>query len=356
MNLFNFIEKVKNFQLPLFSSFQIYLDLGTTNTRIAVKDKGLVLHEPTVLGFNKKIKDYIFFGKEAKLIIGKVPEFISIERPILNGIVADFDGEVALIRKFLERSVHPYLASYSILKPNFEAAVSVPFIATEIEQKAVEEILRKVGMKRVFLIEKPIATALGCGFNVFAHKPMFIADLGGGLIELSIISGGGIVMQKTLKIAGEHMNKLIYNYTYLKHGVILGETTCEELKNNLLSFKDEEKTSIVRGKSLETGLPKSVKIKTSDIQEALLSNINQIIDAAKELVEMSPPEVVDEIFSQGIILTGGLANIPGLDNFFTKELKMKTVLSENVDNSTIHGLMRIGRRRDVLQRLRIQLP
>ncbi len=356
MNLSNFIEKVKNFQLPLFSSFQIYLDLGTTNTRIAIKNKGLVLHEPTVLGFNKKTKDYIFFGKEAKLIIGKVPEFIKIEKPIINSVIADFDGEVALIRKFLERSVTPYLRGYSILKPTMEAIVTVPFVATEIEQKAVEEILHKVGVRRVFLIEKSMATALGCGFNVFAHKPIFIADLGGGLIELAIISGGGIVMQKALKSAGEQMNKLIYNYTYLKHGIILGETTCEELKHNLLSFKDEEKTSIVRGKSLETGLPKSVKIKTSDIQEALLSNFNQITDSIKELVEMSPPEIIDEIFSQGIILTGGVANIPGIDNFFTKELKIKTVLSENVNNSTIHGLMRIGRRKDVLNRLKIQLP
>ncbi len=352
----NFIEKLKNFQVPFFSRLQLYLDFGTTNTRIAIKEKGIVLKEPTAIGLNKKTREYIFFGREAKEIIGKVPEFIDIQQPIVNGIISEFDAEVALIRNFISRSVAPYLSQYPFLKPNLDAAVAVPYVATEIEEKAIEEVLVKVGVSKIHLFAKPIATAIGCGFNVFAHKPVFIVDMGGGLIEMSIISGGGIVSQKTLRNAGEHMNKLIYNYIYLKHGVILGEATCEGLKINLLTFADGEKTMIVRGKSLETGLPKSVKIKTSDIKEALLTNFNQIVDAIKEIIELAPPEVVDEVFEQGIIFTGGLSNIPNIDSFFSNELKMKVSLAENMENSTIIGLMKIGRRKEMVERLKIQLP
>ncbi len=352
----NFIEKIRNFQMPFFSKLQVYLDLGTTNTRIAVKEKGVVLKEPTMIGFNKKIKEYIFFGKEAKEIIGKVPEFISIQQPIINGIISEFDAEVALIDNFISRAVSPYLSQYPFLKPNLDAAVAVPPIATEIEQKAIEEVLAKVGFSRINLFPKPLVTAIGCGFNIFAHKPVFIVDMGGGLIEMSIISGGGIVSHKTLRNAGEHMNKLIYNYIYLKHGVILGEATCEELKTNLLTFGDGEKTLVVRGKSLETGLPKSVKIKTSDIKEALLSNFNQIVDAIKEIIELAPPEVVDEIFEHGIVFTGGLSSIPNIDSFFSNELKIKIALAENMENNTIIGLMKIGRRKEMVDKLKLQLP
>lgn len=352
----NFIGKIKNIQFPFFSKLQIYLDFGTTNTRIAIKEKGIVLKEPTVIGINNRTRQYIFFGREAKEIIGKVPEFISIKRPIINGVISEFDEQVALIGNFIDRAVRPYLSQYPFLKPNLDAAVAVPTVATEIEQKAIEEVLLKVGVSSINLFSKPLATAIGCGLNIFAHKPVFVVDMGGGLIEMSIISGGGVVNQKTLRNGGEHMNKLIYNYIYLKHGVILGEATCEELKINLLNFTDDEKTQVVRGKSLETGLPKSVKIKTSDIKEALLTNLNQIIDAIKEIVELSPPEVIDEIFEQGIVFTGGLSQIPNIDSFFARELKMKVMLAENMENSTIIGLMKIGRRKEMIDRLKIQLP
>lgn len=354
--MINFIQNLSKIQLPFISHLSLYVDLGTTNTRIAIKDKGVVLQEPTYLGFNKKTREFIFFGGEAKRIVGKVPEFIQIIRPMVNGIISEFDAEVALIKKFIDRGVSPYRSGYPFLKPGFEAIVAVPSIATEIEQKAVEEVFYKLGISRVCLIEKALATATGTGSNVFLHKPSLTVDLGGGIIEIAVISGGGVVMQKTLRTAGEHMNKLIYNYIHLKHGIILGETTCEELKTTLFTFLNEDKTATVRGKSLESGLPKSVKIRSSDIKEALLLSMNQIIDGIKELVELSPPEVVDEIYTNGIVLTGGLASVPGIDTYFAEELKLKVHLPPNRELATIHGLMRIGRRRETLQRLRILLP
>jgi rod shape-determining protein MreB len=341
--MFNFIESVKKFHIPFLSAMSLYFDLGTATTRIAIKDKGIVLKEPTYLGYNSKIREYIFFGNEAKTIVGKTPDFIKIARPLANGVLSDFDAEVALVKKCMDKSVAPYLAQFKIVKPTIKALTCVPYIATEIERKAVEEALIKAGCNHVYIVDKPLATAAGCGFDIFSHHPHLIIDLGAGLIELSIISGGGIVAQKTLKNAGDQMNKMIANYTYLKHSMILGERTCEELKMTLLSFVDEEETATVRGKSLETGLPKSVRMKTSDIKEALILAFNQILDSVKELVESSPPEVADEIFTNGIMLTGNIAKVKGIDQFFSQELKVDIHISEYYGDTTIHGLMNIDK-------------
>lgn len=351
----NFISKLSKFQLPFLMGFRLYFDFGTSKTEIAIKDKGIVLKEATALGFNKRIHEYIFFGNEARAIIGKVPDFISIVHPMVNGVISDFDGQVALIKKFISRGVSPYRRS-QFIRLNFAALSAVPSIATEIEQKAVEEVLFKAGASQAHLIEKPLANAVGAGFNIFAHRPIFIIDLGGGLIEIAIISGGGIVIQKTLKTGGENMNKLIANYCYLKHGIVLGDITCNELKEKLFNFVDKDTTMVVRGKSLETGLPKSVKIKSSDIKEALLPQIHQVIDAAKEVVEAAPPEVIDAVYESGIILVGGLAQIPGLDSFMARELKLETHAYNHPEDTTIRGLVKIGESREMLSKLKIHLP
>lgn len=349
--MFNSIQKILKFQLPFLSIFDVCFDFGTANTRIAIKDKGIVLREPTFLGLNTRVGEYIFFGSEAKTIVGKTPDFVKIIRPVVNGVISDFDAQTILIKQFFEKSVGPYLASYPILKPRLRAIAAVASVATEIEQKAVEEVLIKVGFSTVNLIEKPLAVAAGCGFNIFSHHPHLIVDLGGGLIELSIISGGGIVAQKTLKNAGDYMNSRIANYAYLKHGIILGDATCEQLKMNILNFADIDKTMLVRGKSLENGLPKSVKINTSDVKEALLTNFNQIVDAVKELIEISPPEVVDFIFNRGVVMTGGLSKIQGIDRFFSTELKFDAIVIDNPADVTIHGLIRLAKSEDDLAKL-----
>lgn len=347
--MFNFIRNLTKIKLP-FSTVELYFDLGTSQTKIGIKDKGVILREPTYLGYNTRIGEFIFFGREAKSIVGKTPDFIKITRPVVNGVISDFDAEVALIKKFLEQSVYLYFSN-KLIKPLIRAVTIIPSIATEIEQKAVEEALLKAGSSEVYLIEKSLATAAGCNIDIFSHQPNLIADLGGGLIELSIVSSGGIVSQKNLKTAGDHMNKLIYNYIYLKYGVILGEATCESLKIELLNFVNNEKATTIRGKSLETGLPKSVRITTSDIKEALLTNFNQISDGIKELIEDAPPEILDELLKRGIIITGGLAQIEGIDRFFSTEMKIDVYRVEDVNNATINGLMKLSKNFDQIIRL-----
>ncbi len=352
--MFNFIRNLREFKPLIFKGYEIYFDLGTASTKIAIKDKGIILREPTYLGYNSKLKEYIFFGTEAKSILGKTPDFIKIVRPIGNGVISDFDAQVSLLKKFLEQSVYIYLNN-QLIKPSLHGVAITPSIATEIEQKAVQEALLKTGLSHVDLIEKPLATAAGCNLNVFSHQPNLIVDLGGGLIEIFIISSGGIVSQKTLKNAGDYMNKLIYNYVYLKYGLILGEATCESLKINLLNFANIENTTTIRGKSLESGLPKSVRIKSSDIKEALLTSFNQITDGVKELIETSPPEILDELLNRGIMLTGGLANIKGIDSFFAGEIKIDSYCVQNVQDATINGIIKLSQDYKNLRKLTIDI-
>ena len=349
--MFNFIRNIPKIKIPLLSSLYICFDFGTANTRIAIIGKGTVLSEPTYVGLNTKTGEYIFYGKEAKEIIGKTPEFVKIVRPVVNGVVSDFDAAVSLLKYYIQLSVFPYLNKYSFLKPSLVAISGVPHRATEIEQRALEEVFSKLGFSESYLIEEPLACATGAGLNIMSHSPHLIVNLGAGIISLSIISGGGIVIEKTLRYGGDHMNHLIANYIYLKFGVIVGDLTCEELKLTLLSFDDQNKTSLVRGKSLENGLPKSIRIKSSDIKEALINTFMQIADGIKELIEMSPPEVVDDIYIGGIILTGGLAKIPYIKSYFADELKIKCHVTENPLEETIIGIQKIAKSEDLLRRV-----
>lgn len=351
--MFNFIQNLAKIKLPFFTPFQLYFDLGTSQTKIAIKDKGIIIQEPTYIGYNTRIKEAIFIGREAKQIVGKTPDFIKIIRPVVAGVISDFDAEVVLLKNFFQQSVYLYTSS-RFIKPIVEAVAAVPIAATEIEQKAVEEAIIKAGAGHVYLVEKAIATTSGCGIDIFSHQPNLIIDLGGGLIELSIVGSGGIIAQKALKSAGDHMNKIIYNYIYLKYGVILGEGACESLKIELLNFTDEEKTTIIRGKSLETSLPKSVRIKTTDIREALLTNFNQIIDLVKELIETCPPEILDELLKKGIILAGGLAQVKGIDRFFSNELKLDVYCANDPQNTTINGLIKLGQKKGNILKLALQ--
>jgi len=317
--------------------------LGTSVTKIAIKEKGIILREPTYLAYDTKKDIITFIGKEAKDIVGKTPDFIKIIRPIVFGVISDFDNEVLLLKNFLQQSVELYTKN-KLIKPIIEALTVVPTIATEIEQKAVKEVILKTDVSQVYLIEKILATASGCGIDIFSSHPNLIIEIGGGLTEIAVVGSGNIIRQKTLKMGGEYFNKVISNYLYLKHGIILGENTCEELKINLLKFDKTEKIETVRGKSLETGLPKSLRIKSSEIKEALLPYFNQIIDATKEVIEGCPAEIIDEILKKGIILTGGIAQVKELDQFFAKELDLDVFTSSSFQDATINGLIELDKK------------
>ncbi len=348
--MINFIEKIKKFQLGIFENFDVCFDLGTNYTRIAVKNIGVILQEPTIIGYNTKSKSYVFFGQEAKRIIGKIPEFIEIIKPITYGVIANFDAELELLDYLIKNSLSFYLSKYKIIKPRLRAAVTVPICATEIEKRAVEELLIKLNFSDIFLIDKPIANSFGANHNPFSHLPVMIVDLGGGLIEAAILSGGGIVSYKVIKNFEQSLNHNLTNYLYLKHGIMIGENTCEEVRETLLNFNGEDKIYPIRGKALENGLPKTIRLRSSEVKEALATNFIQIKELIIQLIEISPPEVVDDIYNTGIFLTGGLANIAGIDKFLAKDLKITINISEKPKEATILGLLKIINNPSVLKR------
>lgn len=341
MNLRSFIDTVKNTHSFFSGARSIGVDLGTHTTRIAIPERGIVLREPTFIGQNSKNNEYIFFGKDAKDIYGKAPNFISIIKPMENSIISDFDSTVVLVTKFFQKAVYPYFLRNQLFRRSFVVYTAVTSSATEVERRAVEEAFVKAGAARVVIIDKTVAAAAGAELSVFSNTPLFVVDCGAGLVEIAIIIMGGIVASKSLKLGGEHMNKLIYNYLHLKYGIITGEPTCEVLKIKLLTLSGEKKVMTVRGKSLENGLPKSVRVTTSDIREALAVNLNQIIDGIKELLEMVPPEVIDGIIKNGLILTGGLANIDGIDKYIMQEIKIPVAIHEKPEDATIRGTLNL---------------
>lgn len=351
----HFIQKLID-KIPFLSPLAVGFDLGTHTTKIAIAGRGVVLREPSFVAIRTQPRDYIFFGTEAKTIIGKTPDFLTVHKPMVNGIISDFDSEVALLRYFLEKSVFPYINS-SFIKPPILGVSIIPPVATEIEQKAVEEALLKTGCSSVELIKKPLASAIGAGLNVFYHQPHLIVDIGAGTVEISIVSGGGIVSHRSLKQAGDAMDKVIQNYVHLKHGVVLGEATCEKLKISALTFDlTKDTTEVVRGKSLENGLPKSVKIKSSELREALTPLFGTITDAVKEILEQSPPEVVNDVYQEGIVLTGKSSSIPGLDTYIKEEVHIDVLIPEHASEATVYGLLRLLQHPQRLKTLSLKSP
>jgi len=333
------VSKIKHVISHIWGGTKIALDLGTSNTRIGIHEKGVVIREPTYIALNTKNSEYLFFGIEAKEMYGKAPHFIHIIKPMRDGVVSDFDAEVALMRHFFQKAVYPFFSGRNIVKSKLIGYTVVPTSSTEVEQKAIQEALIKAGLHEVHLIEKPIACALGAHLPIFSNTPYFVIDLGGGLVEMVVITMGGIVAQKIFKNAGEHMDKLIHNYIHLKYGLLIGEATAEFLKTTLLRLDNQEKVETVRGKSLENGLPKSIRVKSGDIKEALVSHFNHIINMAKELIETVPPEIIDGIMKNGIVLTGQLAHVPGIESFIETDLKVPVKIAPSPQDATINGIL-----------------
>jgi rod shape-determining protein MreB len=324
--------------MPSFSSYvKVAIDIGTATTRIAIEEKGIVLREPTCVGHNVRTGQALFLGDEAKQIYGKAPEFIKVIKPFEHSIISDFDATVSLVQAFLKKAVYPYYHA-SFIRKGLAAYAPVPTSSTEVEQKALQEALIKAGFQQACLVEKPVVTAIGAGYDVFTNKPVFVIDIGAGSVEIALIIMGGIVNSRVLKIGGDHMDKLIYNYLHLKYGLIIGEQTSEQLKNELYSLVDSKAVKAVRGKSLENGLPKSARVTSSDIREALSVPLNRIIDGIKELIESSPPEIIDGMIRSGAVLTGTIAQVPGIEQFIMKEVKMPVTVAKNPEDATVRGI------------------
>lgn len=352
MNQFSsIVTKTINKYHQFFKPVDIAIDFGTSTTRIGIDGKGMVLSEPSYIGLNTKTHEYIFFGTEAKQIYGKTPQFISIIKPVENSILSDFDASIALIDHFTRLSVFPYYTKNRFIRTGLSAYISTSQSSTEVQQKALIEAVKRVGYVNAYLIERPFLAASGAGYQIFGNKPICIIDMGAGSVEIAVIIMGGVVGSKTIPVGGDYLDAQITSYIHLKYGILTGDLTIQNVKESLLHFGGENNTMSIRGKSLENGLPKSIRVSTNDIREAVSTSINQIIDGIKEIIETIPPEIVDGIFKSGIILTGGGALSQGIDHFIGSEVKIPVISATKPENATIQGLLQLMTQKNLLPRI-----
>lgn len=359
-------------------SHDIGIDLGTANTLVWVGGKGIVIREPSVVSMHKKTKKMIAIGSEAKKMVGKTPASIVTVRPLNGGIISDFDATTAMISHYIQ-TVHEAgnILSISLARP--KVVIGIPSSVTEVERRAVWEAALSAGARQAFLIEEPMAAAIGEGVSVFAPTGVMVVDIGGGTTEIAVISLGGIVVSKSLRLAGDDMDAAILHYIRLRHGLILGERTAENLKIQIGSAyqqsskfkiqssklknagqKEEiqkesrgERMAVVRGRDIETGLPKSLRITEVEVREALSPVISQITEAIAEVLQESPPELTSDILEHGILLTGGASLLPGLDHLIVERTRIPVVRSLDPLTSVIRGTGKVLENETLLKRIKV---
>ena len=308
-----------------FFARDIGIDLGTANTLVHVKGRGIVVREPSVVAINRKTNTILAVGDDAKNMIGRTPGDIVAIRPMKDGVIADFDVTQSMLRYFIKKAINTGFMS----KPR--VVICVPSGVTEVEKRAVEEATLQAGAKEAYLIEEPMAAAIGANLPVEEPSGSMIVDIGGGTSEVAVISLGGIVTSKSLRIAGDEFDEAIAHYVKKEYNLMIGERSAENIKMTIGAAypKPKEEFMEIRGRDLITGLPKNLTISSSEIIEALKEPINAIIDSIKYTLEKTPPELASDIMDRGIMLAGGGALLSGLDKLIMEETGMPVSVAEN---------------------------
>ncbi|WP_432650761.1 rod shape-determining protein [Huintestinicola sp.] len=302
----------------------IGIDLGTANIMISMENKGVVFYEPAVVAFNKKTSEIIAVGMEAYKMIGKAPDYIAVIRPLCDGVISDYDMTESLVRECIHR-----VTGRQMLMPRI--VMCVPSLITDVESRAVIEAARQAGAQKVFLIEEPVAALMGAGIDIAKASGRMVVDIGGGTTDIAVMSMNGIVAKNSVKLAGNKIDAAIIKYVQNKYRILIGERTAENAKITLAQVyaPDGSREMTVKGRNLVTGLPAQVKLTDYDIYKAIIDIANEIIDAVKGVLEITPPELAGDIHSNGIVLTGGGALIGGLDKLIEQETKIHTYSADD---------------------------
>jgi len=334
-------------------TYDLGIDLGTTNTLILVKGKGVMIREPSVVARRKKSKELLAMGTPAKKMIGKTPQLIEVIRPLRDGVIADFDATEAMLRHYIGEVHQSRGLLPKIPKP--KVVVGIPSGVTEVERRAVQDACFSAGARQAFLIEEPMAAAIGVGLPVANPEGMLIVDIGGGTTEIAIISLSGIVVERCLRVAGDEMDQAIIAFARLKHSLLLGEATAEEIKINLGSAipLGGKKQMVARGRDLGNGLPKSIKFETDEVREAIAPVIRQIVDQLTGLLEETPPELISDIVARGVTLCGGGSQIAGLDKLIAEETKMPVWVADDPLSAVVRGCGKLLDNPLLLARVRV---
>ena len=312
------------------------IDLGTANTLVHVRGRGILLREPSVVAIEKDNRKILAVGEEAKRMLGRTPGSIVAIRPLKDGVIADFEQTEKMLRYFIDK-VHRRRWAAPIV------VVGIPSGITEVEERAVREAAKKAGAKEAYVIEEPMAAAIGAGLPVTEPTASMIVDIGGGTTEVAVISLGGIVTSRSIRVAGDEMDEAITNYVRRTYNLFIGDRTAEETKFLIGSAfpTGEEKSVDIRGRDLVTGLPRSMTITSSEIRDAIQDPVNAIVEAVKVTLETCPPELSADVMERGIVLAGGGALLSGLDNLLMRETSMPVHIAADPLSCVVVGTGRV---------------
>jgi rod shape-determining protein MreB len=324
-----------NSLLGLFSS-DISIDLGTANTLVLVRGRGIVINEPSVVAIQKKTKEVLAIGAEAKKMVGRTPADIVAIRPLRDGVISDFDITERMLKYFIKK-VHDQ-SPFSFL-PRPRVVVGIPSGVTEVEKRAVLEATMSAGAREAYTIEEPMAAAIGAGLPVTEPMGSMIVDIGGGTTEVAVLSLDGIVVSRSLRVAGDELNDDVINYARQKYNLLIGERMAESIKMAIGSAYplEEEKTMTLRGRNLITGLPESVEISSVEVREALAASIQTIVSVVRSAIDDTPPELVSDLMESGIALAGGGSLVLGLAERLSEETKIHVFVAEDPLTCVVRG-------------------
>lgn len=329
-------------------SHDMGIDLGTANTLVHIKGKGIVLREPSVVAIKNDTGDVLAVGDEAKRMIGRTPGSIVAIRPMKDGVIADFDVTQAMLKYFIRKAMN----TKSFVRPR--VVVGVPSGVTEVEKRAVIDAAQQAGAREAYLIEEPMAAAIGAGLPVEEATGSMVVDIGGGTTEIAVISLGGIVTSCSIRIGGDEMDSSIIQYIKREYNLLIGERTAEEIKINIgtaIVNPNQDKTMDIRGRDLVSGLPKTVRIQSSEICDALREPVHKIVDAVKGTLEKTPPELAADVMDHGIMMTGGGSLLNSLDKLLSQETGMPVLVSEDALSCVGEGTGRSLENIELLKRV-----
>jgi rod shape-determining protein MreB len=337
-------------------SHDLGIDLGTANTLVYVKGKGIVIREPSVVARHKKTKQIVAIGREAKRMLGKTPQTIEAFRPMKDGVIADFDAAAAMLKHYIQL-VHQAPTPSAIPKiPRPRVVVGIPSGVTEVERRAVQEAAIMAGAREAYLIEEPMAAAIGANLPIEESSGCFICDIGGGTSEIAILSLGGIVVNRSIRVAGDEMDEAIMSFMRLKYSLLIGEQTAEDIKVSVGSAYPVDKSdrqTVVRGRDIETGLPRSIRVNESEVREALATVTQQIIEGISETIEETPPELIGSIMEHGIVLAGGGSLLRGMDKLVAQEIKMPVWVTDDPQTAVVRGCGKLLDNESLLAKVKI---
>ena len=336
-----------NYIFGLFSN-DMGIDLGTANTLVYVKGQGIVLREPSVVALDKNANEVLAFGVDAKRMLGKTPAHIQAVRPLRNGVIADFEVTQAMIKHFI-RKVHN---RRSLLHPRI--VIGIPSGITEVEKRAVRESAEQAGAREVKLLEEPMAAAIGAGLPIDEPSGNMIVDIGGGTTEVAVISLGGMVVSRSLDIAGDELDEAIVQYFRRKYNLIIGESTGEDVKIKIGSVfpMAEEKSMEVKGRDQVSGLPRTVTVTSAEIRQALAEPVRMIVGVVKETLEETPPELAADLVDRGIVMAGGGSLLRGLSDLLSQETDLPVTVSMDPLTCVVIGCGRYLEELDNIRRSR----